>query len=462
MIKINRIGVVGAGTMGNGIAQVFMQAGFEVKVIDAAAEALDRARGTIEKSLAKFVEKGKLAPADRDAALARLSTETDVYALEDSDYVIEAIFEDPLIKRELFTRLDGLTRPDVILASNTSSISITVLGAATRRPDKVLGCIHEPGPADVARGADSRAGDVGRVHARRAAELHASLTRPRPKRLDYRAYRELHPDADDQRGSLALMEGVGTPEAIDTVMKLGMNHPMGLLTLRHFIGLDVCLAIMDVLHGGPGDLKYARARCSAAWSPPGTSDENRARVSIATRRDASAIRCARTEHTWARENSRIPVIRPIPPLSTGHAACPAPTAMTTSAAEPLTLLDFSPATRTAWRRPGPPARRPALDEAFMLMCQIGASDLAPQCDHAPLVRKDGEMRRLSDQAGPLTADMLLRLLAEIMPAQNRAEFESRHDTDFAYEIAAGRALPGEHLPIGTASAPSSASFPRTS
>src|SRR6476660_8216087 len=136
---INKIGVVGAGTMGNGIAQVFAQAGFEVRLVDASAPALERARATVEKSLGKFVEKGKLAASDRDAALARLETTTDVETLADSDYVVEAIFEDPRIKCDLFARLATITRPDVILASNTSSISITTLAAATNRPGQVLG-----------------------------------------------------------------------------------------------------------------------------------------------------------------------------------------------------------------------------------------------------------------------------------------------------------------------------------
>src|SRR5437868_8472969 len=136
---IKTVGVIGAGTMGNGIAQVFAQSGFRVRLVDVAQPMLDRARRTIEKSLGKFVEKGKLTAADRDAALDRLSTATSVDELGDADYIVEAIIEDAEAKRELFRSLDGLTRPDVILASNTSSISITLLGAATRRPDKVLG-----------------------------------------------------------------------------------------------------------------------------------------------------------------------------------------------------------------------------------------------------------------------------------------------------------------------------------
>src|SRR6185503_3483561 len=136
---IKRVGVVGAGTMGNGIAQVFAQSGFEVRLCDALPAAIDRARGSIEKSLARFVEKGKLAAADRDATLSRLTTGSDLDALGDVDYVVEAIAEDAAAKTAVFKRLDALTRPEVILSSNTSSISITQLGAATTRPDKVLG-----------------------------------------------------------------------------------------------------------------------------------------------------------------------------------------------------------------------------------------------------------------------------------------------------------------------------------
>ena len=136
---IKTVGVIGAGTMGNGIAQVFAQSGFSVRLVDVAQPMLDRARGTIEKSLGKFVEKGTLSAGDREAALGRLSTATTLEQLADADYVVEAIVEDPAAKCELFSGLDAITRPDVILSSNTSSISITLLGAATKRPDKVLG-----------------------------------------------------------------------------------------------------------------------------------------------------------------------------------------------------------------------------------------------------------------------------------------------------------------------------------
>jgi 3-hydroxybutyryl-CoA dehydrogenase len=256
-MDIRRVGVVGAGTMGNGIAQVFIQSGFEVKLVDAAAPALERARGTIEKSLGKFVEKGKLSAADRDSALGRLNTTTSVDAVADADYIVEAIFEDAAAKRELFSRLDEVTRPDVILSSNTSSISITALGAATKRPDKVLG-MHFMNPVplmtlvELIRG-QTTSSDSMRV----ASDLCGRLGKTAIEAADYPGFianRILMPMINE--AIFALMEGVGTPEAIDTVMQLGMNHPMGPLTLADFIGLDVCLAIMNVLHEQLGDPKY--------------------------------------------------------------------------------------------------------------------------------------------------------------------------------------------------------------
>ena len=256
-MAIQRVGVVGAGTMGNGIAQVFTQAGFEVRLVDQAPAALDRARGGIEKSLAKFVEKGRLTPVDRDAALARLATGSNLDALVETDYVVEAIFEDRQVKRELFARLDHLTRPDVVLASNTSSISITLLGAATGRPDKVLG-MHFMNPVplmslvELVRGQATSAASL-----MTATQLCMRLGKTAVEAADYPGFianRVLMPMINE--AIFAVMEGVGTPEAVDTVMKLGMNHPMGPLTLADFIGLDVCLAILEVLHDGLGDPKY--------------------------------------------------------------------------------------------------------------------------------------------------------------------------------------------------------------
>jgi len=257
MTQIKKVGVIGAGTMGNGIAQVFTQSGYEVHLVDAAAPALDRARSTIEKSLGKFVEKGKLKAEDRAAALARLSTGTDIQELADVDYVVEAIIEDAKVKSELFGMLDSITRPDVILASNTSSISITVLGAATRRPDKVLG-MHFMNPVPLMTLVELIRGQATSTESMTiATDLCGKLGKTALEAADYPGFianRILMPMINE--AIYALMEGVGTPEAIDGVMKLGMNHPMGPLTLADFIGLDVCLAILNVLHEGLGDPKY--------------------------------------------------------------------------------------------------------------------------------------------------------------------------------------------------------------
>ena len=254
---INRVGVVGAGTMGNGIAQVFTQAGFDVRLVDAAPTALERARESIEKSLGRFVEKGRLTAAARDQALGRLTTGTTVDALADVDYVVEAIFEDVTAKRGLFARLDQITKPSVILSSNTSSISITLLGAATTRPDKVLG-MHFMNPVPLMTLVELIRGQATSPDSMAiATELCTKLGKTALEAADYPGFianRILMPMINE--AIFALMEGVGTPEAIDGVMKLGMNHPMGPLTLADFIGLDVCLAILNVLHDGLGDPKY--------------------------------------------------------------------------------------------------------------------------------------------------------------------------------------------------------------
>ncbi len=271
MMDIKRVGVVGAGTMGNGIAQVFAQAGFTVQLCDAVPAALDRARATIEKSLGRFVEKGKLSASDRDAALGRLEAVPAIDALADADYVIEAIAEQVDAKREVFARLDAITRPDVILSSNTSSISITTLGAATTRPDKVLG-MHFMNPVPLMTLVELIRGQATSADAMAAASaLCARLGKTAVEAADYPGFianRILMPMINE--AFYALMEGVGSREAIDTVMKLGMNHPMGPLTLADFIGLDVCLAILEVLHDGLGDPKYRpcpllRRMVDAGW-----------------------------------------------------------------------------------------------------------------------------------------------------------------------------------------------------
>ena len=268
---IKTVGVVGAGTMGNGIAQVFAQSGFDVKLVDVARPMLDRARGTIEKSLAKFVEKGKLTAADRDAAVARLGTSTELDALSDADFVVEAIVEDASAKTALFTSLDALTKADAILSSNTSSISITVLGAATKRPGKVLG-MHFMNPVPLMTLVELIRGQATSDESMAIAkDLCTRLGKTAVEAADYPGFianRILMPMINE--AIYAVMEGVGTPEAIDTVMKLGMNHPMGPLTLADFIGLDVCLAILNVLHDGLGDPKYRpcpllRKYVAAGW-----------------------------------------------------------------------------------------------------------------------------------------------------------------------------------------------------
>jgi 3-hydroxybutyryl-CoA dehydrogenase len=254
---IRTVGVVGAGTMGHGIAQVFAQAGYAVLLHDASPAALDRARQGIEKSLAKFVEKGKLAAADRDAALGRITTAASLDALATVDLTVEAIVEALDAKRALFVALDRLTPPATLLASNTSSNSITVQGAATSRPDRVFG-LHFMNPVplmplvELVRGQATSAATMAAGQA-----ITQALGKTGIESADYPGFianRILMPMINE--AVFALMEGVGTAEAIDGVMKLGMNHPMGPLTLADFIGLDVCVAILDVLHDGLGDPKY--------------------------------------------------------------------------------------------------------------------------------------------------------------------------------------------------------------
>jgi 3-hydroxybutyryl-CoA dehydrogenase len=256
-MAIKTVGVIGAGTMGNGIAQVFAQSGFSVMLVDIAKPMLERARASIEKSLARFVEKDKLSAADRDATLARLTITTAIDRLTVADFIVEAIVEQAEAKGALFTSLDAIIRPEVIFASNTSSISITVIGAATKRPDKVLG-MHFMNPVplmplvELIRGQRTSAESM-----RSASDLAVALGKTPIEAADYPGFianRILMPMINE--AIYALMEGVGTAEAIDGVMKLGMNHPMGPLTLADFIGLDVCLAILDVLHDGFGDPKY--------------------------------------------------------------------------------------------------------------------------------------------------------------------------------------------------------------
>ena len=257
MSPIRVVGVVGAGTMGNGIAQVFAQAGLLVKLHDVAAPALDRARATIEKSLNRFVQKGTMQAADRDATLGRLQIGTTLDNLSAADYVVEAVVEDRAMKCALFSALDQIARPGVILASNTSSISITTLGAATRRPQLVLG-MHFMNPVPLMALVELIRGQATSPDAMTmASDLCIRLGKTPVEAADYPGFianRVLMPMINE--AIFALMEGVGTPDAIDTVMKLGMAQPLGPLALADLIGLDTCLSILEVLHRGLGDDKY--------------------------------------------------------------------------------------------------------------------------------------------------------------------------------------------------------------
>ena len=256
-MTVRTVGVVGAGTMGSGIAQVLAQSGFAVLLADAAQPMLDRALRSIEGSLGTFVEKGRLSAVDRDAAIARITKAPTLDRLVDADYVIEAIVEDAEAKRVLLSGLDAIVKPGVILASNTSSISITALGAATGRPDRVLG-MHFMNPVPLMPLVEMIRGQATSSEAMHlGSALAVALGKTPVEAADYPGFianRILMPMINE--AIYAVMEGVGTPQAVDTVMKLGMNHPMGPLTLADFIGLDVCLAVLNVLHEGLGDPKY--------------------------------------------------------------------------------------------------------------------------------------------------------------------------------------------------------------
>ncbi|MEE9616155.1 MAG: 3-hydroxybutyryl-CoA dehydrogenase [Anaerolineae bacterium] len=256
-MNIEHIAIIGAGTMGNGIAQACAATGYQVTLIDVVPEQLERALASINKSVEKLHSKGRLTDEQREAALANITTASEVTAAAAADFVVEAVVESLEIKERVFAELDECTRPEVILASNTSSISITELGAVTRRPDKVIG-MHFMNPVplmklvEVIRGLVTSDETTGTVVA-----LVERLGKTPVEAQDYPGFisnRILCPMINE--AIYALMEGVGTREAIDTVMKLGMNHPMGPLALADLIGLDIVLNVMEVLHAGLGDDKY--------------------------------------------------------------------------------------------------------------------------------------------------------------------------------------------------------------
>jgi 3-hydroxybutyryl-CoA dehydrogenase len=243
--------------MGNGIAHTAAASGFDVTLVDVGSEILSRALSTISSNLQRGVDKGKMTAGEKDAVLGRIRTSTDMDALGDADIVIEAIIENLTAKVDLIRKVDVITRPDCILASNTSSISITRMAAATSRPDKVIG-MHFMNPVPVMTLVEVIRGIATSDETyRRVEELSRQMGKTPIEVNDYPGFianRVLMPMINE--AIFALYEGVATPEAIDGVMKLGMNHPMGPLTLADFIGLDVCLAILRVLEDGFGDPKY--------------------------------------------------------------------------------------------------------------------------------------------------------------------------------------------------------------
>jgi len=265
------IAVIGAGQMGNGIAHVCAAAGIPVTMIDVSAEALAKAKATIEKNFDRQIKKGAIDGATRDAALSKLSTSTDLGAVSTATVVIEAATENVQLKFKIFGELDRLAGAGAILATNTSSISITEIAAKTKRPELVIG-MHFMNPVPVMQLIEIIRGlatsDATLAH---TVALSKALGKTPVEANDYPGFianRVLLPMINE--AVFCVMEGVGTPEAVDTVMKLGMNHPMGPLALADLIGLDTCLAILEVLHTGLGDSKYRpcpllRKYVAAGW-----------------------------------------------------------------------------------------------------------------------------------------------------------------------------------------------------
>jgi 3-hydroxybutyryl-CoA dehydrogenase len=267
----DRVAVIGAGQMGNGIAHVFAVAGFPVTLIDVSVEALAKARGAITGNLDRQVKKGAIDLAGKAAALNRIADATSLEAVADASLVIEAATERTDLKFRIFADLDRLAHADAILATNTSSISITQIGARTKRAPAVVG-MHFMNPVpvmqlvEIIRGQATSDATTARVVA-----LTKALGKTPVEANDYPGFianRILMPMINE--AVYCLMEGVGTAEAIDAVMKLGMNHPMGPLALADFIGLDTCVAILEVMHAGLGDPKYRpcpllRRYADAGW-----------------------------------------------------------------------------------------------------------------------------------------------------------------------------------------------------
>jgi 3-hydroxybutyryl-CoA dehydrogenase len=266
-----RVAVVGAGQMGNGIAHVFAQSGYDVTMIDVAADALKRGKDTIAGNLDRQIKKGTIQQADKDAILGRIATAQGMDGLTGASLVVEAATENRDLKFKIFRDLDAAADAGAILATNTSSISITEIAAVTKRPEQVIG-MHFMNPVPVMQLVEVIRGlATSNETTAKTLELSKAVGKTPVEVQDYPGFvanRILMPMINE--AVYCLMEGVGTPEAIDTVMKLGMNHPMGPLTLADFIGLDTCLAILEVLHEGLGDPKYRpcpllRKYVAAGW-----------------------------------------------------------------------------------------------------------------------------------------------------------------------------------------------------
>jgi 3-hydroxybutyryl-CoA dehydrogenase len=267
----DRFAVVGAGQMGNGIAHVCATSGFDVTLIDVSNDALAKGRATIEKNLERQVKKGALEAAARDAALGRITLAGALDAVAGATVVVEAATERKDLKFQIFRELDRLADAGAILATNTSSISITEIAAVTKRPESVIG-MHFMNPVPVMQLVEVIRGlATADATNARTLELCQALGKTPVEANDFPGFianRILMPMINE--ACYAVMEGVGTPEAVDQVMKLGMNHPMGPLTLADFIGLDTCVAILEVLHEGLGDPKYRpcpllRKYVAAGW-----------------------------------------------------------------------------------------------------------------------------------------------------------------------------------------------------
>jgi 3-hydroxybutyryl-CoA dehydrogenase len=256
-MEINKTAVIGAGTMGNGIAHVMALTGYQVILVDIRQELLDKAIKTIDKNLTRQVEKAKITEEQKKSALSHIATTVKLEDVASADFVVEAATENKDLKLELFKKLDTICRPEIIIATNTSSISITVIAAITKRPDKVIG-MHFMNPVPMMQ-------LVEIIRGLTTSDQTYNITEDLAKKLgktpclanDYPGFianRILMPLINE--AIYCLMEGVGSKESIDTVAKLGLAHPMGPLTLADLIGLDVCLSIMEVLYTGLGDPKY--------------------------------------------------------------------------------------------------------------------------------------------------------------------------------------------------------------